>query len=539
MKKHLQKLDMVGLVLMIAAVIWYSVSKVWSGGNLALAIVGGALIIIGITANYKQIMEVLGRRSAKYAGNYVVSLALVLAIVCGVNYVATQHVKRFDMTSSGRYTLAPQTRQVVANLDKDVRIMAFFPGGSHGPLRELLTEYSALSSRLSYDFIDPDKQNHLARQYDISLYGAFRNPLTRESVRFGTVIVSLGDRVERIEKGPGDEIEEEDITNAIIKAGRTETKKVYFLEGHGEKDPFSSERIGYSLAGRALEAQGYAVDSINLAESGMIPRDAGVLVIAGPQTEPFPLEMELIEAFLDSGGGALFMMDPAPSPDLSDFFGRWGVEVDNNIVLDVSGAGRLMGASESMPLVLRYEFHPITERFNAMSFFPSTRSIRPVDDIPYNIDVQTLFYSNDNSWGETDLNNPNAVFNPDVDMDGPLSLAVAVSRISDMQIRDTWKDSELENENPAPEARMVVTGTSNFAIDAYFPVQGNGNLFLNMINWLAQDEDLISIRPRSVDDRRIILSQGQMVVLRLFTVFLLPGAAAVIGIVVVIRRRRM
>jgi len=529
MEKILHKFDIAGVILLIAAVIWNSVSRVWSSGNLALAIAGIVLIIVGLAANYRQIMGTLGKRSTKYAGNYVFSLILVLAIVCGLNYVGTRHVKRFDMTGSGRYTLAPQTIQILSSLDRDVQILAFFPGGNDGTLKELLTEYNALSSRLRYEFIDPDKQNYLARQYDVSSYGAFRNPLTGESLRFGTVIVALGDRQERIEKGPGDDIQEEDLTNAIIKVGRTETKKVYFLQGHGEKDPDSSDKSGYSIAKRALEAQGYVVDTVNIAERGAIPEDARVLVIAGLQYEPFPLEIDLIENLLGAGGGALFMMDPPPSPSLQDFFSKWGVEVDNDVVLDVSGAGRLMGASESMPLVLRYEKHPITERFNSMSFFPLTRSIQLADDIPDDVDVQPLFYSNENSWGETDLDSAGASFNPDEDLQGPLSLAVAATMVTE----------EATDEKPARTARIVVTGTSNFAIDAYFPVQGNGNLFLNMISWLAQDEDLISIRPKLVDDRRIILSQGQLLMLRMFTVFLLPGAAAVIGIIVIMQRRRL
>ncbi|MCL2877596.1 MAG: hypothetical protein FWF13_02315, partial [Acidobacteria bacterium] len=120
MKKYLQKLDIAGLILLIAAIIWYSVSNIWSVGNLALAIAGGILILTGLTANYRQIIAILGKRSTKYAENYVISLILVLAIVGGLNYVATRHVKRFDMTGSGRYTLAPQTAQILANLDKDV-----------------------------------------------------------------------------------------------------------------------------------------------------------------------------------------------------------------------------------------------------------------------------------------------------------------------------------------------------------------------------------------------------------------------------------
>ena len=529
MKKYLQKFDIAGLILLIVAIIWYSVSNIWSVGNMTLAIAGGVLVFIGLTANYRQIMAAMGKRSTKYAENYVVSLILVLAIVCGLNYVATRHVKRFDMTGSGRYTLAPQTNQVLEKLVGEVQILAFFPGGNYGPLKELLTEYSALSSRLKYEFVDPDKQNYLAKQYDVSVYGALRSPLTGETVRFGTVIVSLGDRHEKIEKGPGDEIQEEDITNAIIKVGRTETKKVYFLEGHGEKNLENSDDVGYSLAKRALESQGYVVEPFNLAEKGMIPEDANVLVIAGLRNEPFPLEMELIETWLDLGGGALFMMDPTPAPALSNFFSKWGVQVDNNVVLDVSGAGRLMGASESMPLVLSYESHPITERFGSMSFFPLTRSIRPAEEPPENIDVQPLFYSSAQSWGETDLNSASAVFDPGRDLEGPLSLAVAASK----------KMQEAADEEPTLETRMVITGTSNFAIDAYFSVQGNGNLFLNMINWLAQDEDLMSIRPKPVDDRRIILSQGQMAMLRIFTIFLVPGVAVAIGIIVVVRRRRM
>jgi len=529
MKSFLHKLDIVGVVLLIAAVIWYSVSRVWGSGNLSLLIAGAVLVLVGLVANYRRIIATMGKRSTKYAENYVVSLILVIAIVCGLNYVGTRNVKRFDTTGIGRYTLAPQTVQVLSKLDKELQILAFFPEGSDRLLEELLREYSALSSRLRHEFIDPDKQNYLANQYDVTSYGAFSNPMTGESVRFGTVIVALGDRQERIEKGPGENIQEEDLTNAIIKVSRTESKKVYFLEGHGEKDPDSSDKSGYSLAKKALESQGYIVEKINFAERGEIPEDARVLVVAGPQNEPFPLEMELIEAVFDAGGGALFMIDPSPSPSLSGFFRNWGIEVDNNVVLDVSGAGRLMGASESMPLVLRYELHPITDRFNSMSFFPLTRSIRLAEDIPDGIDVQPLFYSNDNSWGETNLNSTSAAFDPDEDLQGPLSLAAAASR----------ETREATDEKPALSARMVVTGTSNFAIDAYFPVQGNGNLFLNMISWLAQDEDLISIRPKPVDDRRILLSQGQLSMLRIFSIFLLPGAAAIIGIGVIMQRRRL
>ncbi len=527
MKKYLQKLDTLGLLLLVAAVILYSVSHVWEKWNLGLAIAGGVLVVIGIAANYRQILASLGKRSTKHASNYVVSLILVIAIVSGLNYVGQSHVKRFDTTAIGRFSLAPQTVQVLGKLDHDVDIMAFFPGGDYPPLRELLIEYKTASRRVHYKFIDPDREPDVAKQHDVKVYGTFQNPFTGTQLKFGTVIVSLGDRREKIEKR-SEEVQEEDLTNAIIKAGRSEAKNIYFIQGHGEKDPSDSDRTGFSEAKEAMEEQGYQVGTVNLVSEGKVPEDAKVLIEAGATAEPFPQELQFISDFLDSGGGLLVMVDPHPAPSLESFLKNWGVQVNNDLVLDVSGVGRLMGASESIPLVRSYENHTITDRFRNMTFFPLTRSIQPDKNIPNGITVETLFKSDPNSWGETNLKSEQARYDPAADLKGPLSLAVAVT-----------KEVKPSSDNgPAVKARIVVTGTSNFPINAYFPQQGNGNLFLNMVSWLAQDEDLISIRPKPVEDRRILLSQSQLATLRLITLFALPGIALVAGIVVVVNRRR-
>jgi ABC-type uncharacterized transport system involved in gliding motility auxiliary subunit len=484
MKKYLQKLDTLGLLLLVAAVIWYSVSDIWGKGNLSLAIAGGVMIIIGIAANYKQILSSLGKRSTKYAGNYVVSLILVIAIVAGLNYVGQRHVKRFDMTEIGRYSLAPQTIQILKKLNKDIEIKAFFSGGEHAPLKELLTEYRIESAHIRYSFIDPDRQPDIAKQYDVTVYGSFKTANGTE-LKVGTVVISYGNRREKIEK-QSEEVQEVDLTNAIIKVKREEIKKVYFVQGHGEKDPASSEKDGYSLAKKELESQSYAVGTVNLAAEGKVPDDAKVLVLAGAKTEPFEQELKLINDFLNSGkGGLLVMADPTPSPSFQSFLKEWGVQVDNDLVLDVSGLGRLIGANESIPLVRHYETHKITDRL-AMTFFPLTRSIQPAPKIPAGITVETLFKSNPNSWGETDFNNTSFAFDQGKDLPAPLPLAVAVTK----------EIQAASDKKPGVKTRIAVTGTSKFAIDAYFAMQGNGNLFLNMVSWLAQDEDLISIRPK-------------------------------------------
>jgi ABC-type uncharacterized transport system involved in gliding motility auxiliary subunit len=528
MKKYLQKLDTLGLLLLLAAVIRHLVSNVWEKWNVGLAIAGGLILIIGIAANYRRIISSLGRRSTKYALNYVFSILLVIAAVSLLNFLGQRHIKRFDMTGSGQFTLAPQTTQVLAKLKADVSVKAFFPGGDYEPLKELLVEYRTVSRHFRYEFIDPDRQPDVAKQYDVKTYGTFRNPLTGTQIKFGTVILTLGDRQEKIEKR-SEEVREEDLTNAIIKVGRSEAKKIYFIEGHGEKDIADTDRSGYSEAQKALESQGYTVGKVNIAAEGKIPADAKVLIEAGPTTEPFPQEMELINGFLKKGSGSLFVLvDPQPSPSLESFLKPWGVQVDNNLVLDVSGAGRLMGAGPQIPLILSYESHPITDRFRAMTFFPFTRSIQPGKTLPAGLTAEPLFKSNESSWGETNLGGREASYDPTKDAKGPLSLAVAATK----------EITPSSDKGPGTKARLVVVGTSNFPINAYFPQQGNGNLFMNIVSWLAQDEDLISIRPKPSTDRRILLSQSQLSTVRLVSMFLLPGIALVAGIVVVVNRRR-
>jgi ABC-type uncharacterized transport system involved in gliding motility auxiliary subunit len=432
------------------------------------------------------------------------------------------------MTGGSRYTLAPQTTQVLGKLAGDVDIKAFFPGGDYTPLKELLVEYRTVSRHVRYEFIDPDKQPDVAKRYNVTTYGTFQNPLTGSQLKFGTLVLTLGNREEKIEKR-SEEVQEEDLTNAIIKVGRSEAKKVYFIQGHGEKDSSDTDRQGYSEAKKAMESQGYAVGIVNLASEGKVPADAKVIIIAGATTEPFPQELQFINDFLNKGSGGLFLLlDPHPAPALDSFLKAWGVLVDNDLVLDVSGAGRLMGTGPSIPLVLNYESHAITDRFKAMTFFPLTRSIQPEKSIPEGLKVDALFKSNENSWGETTLGAREASYDPAKDLKGPLSLAVAVTR----EIKPS------SDKGPAVKARMVVTGTSNFPINAYFPAQGNGNLFLNIVSWLAQDEDLISIRPKPAEDRRILLSQSQLAALRLITIFILPGIALIAGIIVVWNRRR-
>jgi len=526
MNRYLQKLDNLGLLMLVGAAIYYSVTNVWDKWAIGLAIGGAVLVVVGIAANYRQILETLGKRSTKYATNYAVSVVLVVGLVSGINFIGQRHPKRFDLTGSGQHSLAPQTVQILEKLNQDIDIKAFFPGGDYPKLRDLLVEYRTRSRRIKYEFIDPEKHPDVAKAYEVTVYGTFSNPFTGTQLKSGTVLLIAGDRREKVEKR-SEEVREEDLTNALIKLQRKETKKIYFVQGHGEKDPGSTERGGYSEAKKGLEDQGFKVETVNLASEAKVPDDAKVVVVAGPTAEPFPQELQYLTDFLNRGGGVLVMIDPQ-APSLESFLKSWGVAPDNDIVLDVSGAGRLMGAGPSIPLVMQYESHKITDRFRNMTFFPFARSVQPSKESVPGVTVETIFKSTARSWGETDLKNPEATFDENKDLKGPLSMAVAVTK----EVKPAGE------KGPATKARLVVVGDSDFAVNSYFSMQGNGNLFLNMLSWLASDEDLISIRPKAPEDRRVILSQSQQRRLLYLTVFILPGAVLVAGISVWQRRKR-
>jgi len=521
MKEHLKKADILGFTMVAAALISYSVRLTWSMYQTIAVALGGLLVIISFAAKFAEIRATFGRRSTRFGINSATSVVLLLGILAFVNYLGAQHVKRLDMTTEKIYSLSDQSVSVAQQVNAPLRIKAFYPGGDYAPARDLLDLFKSKNNKISYEFIDPDKQPQVAQQYSVTAYGDFQNPVSGESFRYGTLILEMGSKTERVEK-QSEPVREEDLTNALMKIVKGEKKTIYFTEGHGEKKLDETERTGYSSAKGRLEKESYAIKTVNLVSEGKVPDDASVLVMAGPTSEPFPNELDWIDAYLNKGGSAFIMLDPPPSASLSSFMKKWSIDVGNNLVLDASGVGRLFGAGPSIPLVTNYASHKITERFSVMSFFPLVRSISPAMPAVSGITAQTLFSSNERSWGETDLKSGEASFDEKVDMKGPVSLAVVATK-------DLGENKK---------GRLVVFGDSDFASNGFFGSQGNGNLFLNTVSWLAQDENFISIRPKNPEDRRLTMTEAQGRLVSYVSILLLPVSILAAGVSVWMKRRK-
>jgi ABC-type uncharacterized transport system involved in gliding motility auxiliary subunit len=216
-------------------------------------------------------------------------------------------------------------------------------------------------------------------------------------------------------------------------------------------------------------------------------------------------------------------LDPPPEgASLTDFLKKWSIDVGNNMVVDASGVGRLFGAGPTIPLVTTYSHHKITEHFNVMTFFPLVRSVTPLMPPVNGINAEQLLASNERSWGETDLKSGQAEFDPKTDLKGPVSLATVATR-------DLGENKK---------SRLVVYGDSDFASNGFFGLQGNGNLFLNTVAWLAQDESFISIRPKNPEDRRLTMTEAQGRLASFVMMLLLPGGVIISGISVWMKRRK-
>jgi ABC-type uncharacterized transport system involved in gliding motility auxiliary subunit len=267
-----------------------------------------------------------------------------------------------------------------------------------------------------------------------------------------------------------------------------------------------------------MEKANYEVKELALAREGKVPDDAAIVMVPGPRTDLFPPEVDALDQYLGKGGKLFLMADPFQSEGLKKFAEKYGVLLDDDLVIEASPIGRLFGIGPEVPIVQQYEPHPITRDLRGLTtLFPLTRSLRPRSPAG-KFAVQPLAQTSPQSWGETDraaLQKGQVKSDPQ-DPKGPLTVAAVAT---------------------SGKTRLVVFGTSNLASNQFLNIQGNRDLFLNTVSWLAEEEDLISIRPKDAKQTPVMLTSVQGQVVFLLPVVVLPGIGLVAGIAVFTRRR--
>jgi len=513
----------IGTLLVFASVGVRFLRPEWAQYQQYLAWGGLALVLVYLLGQWRDVLDFYKSRSARYGTLSLVSVVVFAGILVAVNYLASRENKRWDLTANQVYSLSDQTIKVLQNLDAPVKLTVFDRELALDGYRDRLDVYSYHSPRVTTEYIDPEK-----------------NPLRAKAANIqslGTIVIEYKDRTERVTSS-----DEQSITNALIKAVTGETRKVYFTQGHGEKDTDGSDQSGYSAIGQALGSDNYGVEKLVLAQAGQVPADATVVVIAGPQTDFLQPEIDALKTYVAKGGKVMALIDPpdpkrAGTPLLDGFLHDWGFDIGSNIVVDASGIGRLLGTDASVPVAASYPAHAITDNFQLMTAYPLARSVGPVEGGVNGHTPQSIVETSPQSWAEADIeglgkNDGRVELNPEQgDKAGPISLGAAVSAAATDAPPPPAAPEGGQSEPPrTPESRLVVIGDSDFATNGVLGVQGNRDFFLNTVNWLAQQENLIAIRPREPEDRRLTLTADQQGLIRLLSIFLLPGLVFAAGI---------
>ena len=371
--------------------------------------------------------------------------------------------------------------------------------------------YQNLSRKFDIEYQDVDKKRTEA------LASGVKNPIPN-------IFVEVGNKKEEAKS-----LTEEDITGAIVRALKGGDRKVCFTVGSGEHDTEDTERDGFSAAKQATEKSNYKTEVIRLLTKPEVPMDCTIVVVPGPKHDYVQPEVDAIKNYVENGGRALIMLD-APlkfgqlnvddNTALVNVLTSWGVTPVKDLVLDLSGVGQLYGVGPEMPMVMSYDSHPIVRDMkDVWTAFHLARSLDVKNGDKTKVDK--LFETTDDSLATTDLST-NQIKPSKNDKMGPFTLGAA----------GTYTSGK-ENGN----GRFVVVGSSSFASNGFISFNGNRDLYLNMLNWLSSDEDLISIRPKEPTDSPLNMNQRQVSMMFYSSVFGLPLLILVIGGGVWWRRR--
>lgn len=478
--------------------------------------VGLSLVIIGVAfymlVDPSRFKAVFSGRQARYSSNAIILSVAMLGILVVLNKIVDLKPKTWDWTEDKVNSLADQSLDILDQISEPITVTAFYSSDASFSVesaKDMLDKYVEASNGLiSYEFVDPVVEPIAAQ--------------TAEITSDQTIVFWLGNRKEMVTF-----VSENEFTGAILRLISTEDRVVYFLTGHGEYpiDEFGDD--SYQSAVTVLETKGYTVESLNLLAQFAIPEDASALVVAGPLTPLQGEEVALIANYLQEGGGVIYMTDPpitiqgyldTQDPMVDYLADAWGIQLQNDVVLDLQTQGGLGVVANS------YANHLITQKMEGVfTVFPTVRSVQLGEPVA-GVNVQELILTSPEvTWAETDmvgLIEGNAAEPDDNDDLGPVSIAVV-------------------GENAFLEGRIVVFGDSEFPTNQVFSIRRNGDMFINAVDWVAEQEDLINLNPRQNQMRFLNLLPEQVSMLRLFAIYILPGGIAGIGVwVYTVRRRR-
>ena len=445
-------------------------------------------------------------RQARFGATAGLYTLLVLAILVAVNYLGVRFNKPIDLTSNKRFTLSGETQKIVGGLKNDATITYFDVSKNFDQAKGILDRYKNLSTKIRVQYVDLRTEPVRAREYGVRYQG--------------TAFVEEGPRREEAKS-----LDEQGITGAFLKISKG-IRKVCFVTGSKEHALDQTEGPGLSAYKTFLERDNYQAESVSLFDKTAVPEDCKVTIVAGPHADYTANEVTALKTYVENGGRAMFLLDPpldirsehiAENTGLTNLLESWGVTLDKDLVLENTALVAIYGPEN--PPINHYEDHPIVNDLKgSYIILPIVRSLEVKN--AGKSTVSKLFSTSDNAVATTELTSGHVRMDDPKNKKGPFVLGAAGNY-------DTGKPNE--------GGRFVVIGTSGFLTNDTISTAGNRDLALNTVNWLSSDEDLISIRPKEPEDRK--LDPRAIGPIQYSDFFGLPLLIIVSGIAVFMKRR--
>ena len=507
MKLQSFPLGIVGILLGIGGMVAYSLRPDWLWAVTISEGLALACLVSFFVLHFDTVKAFSGRRSTKMGLNSLLMVVFFTSILVIVNFLAARHSVRWDLSENQNYTLAPQTYRVLRTLPREVKITVFTREKDPGyqAFKERLESYRQASTKLSVEFIDPEKQPKMAQTY-----GIFRTDTAIFESNGQTIRVTSPSEIE--------------LTGALIRISKDSKKRIVFVEGHSELNVEDKDRNGLFIAKEALIRQGYDVGTVSLLKESAVPDNTSVLVLAGPRRPVMKEEQDRIHSYVEKGGHLLLLADPDTQTGLETLLARWGIGLGPGVLVDLQD--RLAQGDLTALLVRTFTEHEITQDLTSAVLLPLSRHITFDEQTGTDWDFVPLARTSPNSWAETNMQGRVVSLSEKEDVKGPLPMAAALS-------------PKKAPEEGKPHPAIVVIGNSTFASNAFFNFPGNSDFFLHTTGWLAEERDLISIAPREPALHPFTPNPTQERALIYIQVVLLPLMTFLTGLIVWRKRRRL
>ncbi len=494
------------------------------------------LFLVSILGAGMEIMAFYRSKRFRYGLNTLVMIILFMALMILANYLGILKHQRFDLTATGKFTLTPQTVKVVQGFKEPFKALCFFPNdleheNAKKKAKDLLEEYQYINKNFSFRFIDPESQPALSRQYKVRQYG--------------TIVFISGIRQKAVLTPT-----EQTFTSALLEVSGTQVKKVYLSTGNGEHDITSRDPDGYSEARLGLIRDLYQVQTLNLNLIREIPPDCAVLIMAGTKKGLSPEAKKTIRTFLEKHGKLLLLIDPNPPEEVKELLSDWGLTVKEGRVMD---PGAYVAPDMAVPAIFKGQYPPVVVTAGLdTTYFPGALSFDLAQDLSavletmqkqgevkagwplravqyQNLAILPVLLTTPESWmekGETKSQGPEKTRSPQ---------ALGAMIIAGRPVVTGAHPPQPEKKEKL--TRLIIIGDSDFTSNLHFGNGGNGDLFLNSVNWLAEEEHLISIRPKPSSFRRLLVNNNQLRFIRYSSLVLLPLLTLLLGGIIWWRKR--